>query len=114
MLGEPGYESDCPGLGMLLGYSPNAAGVQRLQSGIGGTPLGDLIKTCAGRSFECLKSAVCGKAWSLRCTTPNGKMDSEAVTVDRGETVQVDLRGCTSGGAGAGGMPPQPKPSSAG
>jgi murein tripeptide amidase MpaA len=54
------------------------------------------------------------EAWSLRCTTPNGKKDSEAVTVDRGETVNVDLRGCTSGGAGAGGIPPQPKPSSAG
>ena len=30
------------------------------------------------------------------------------------DLVEVDLRGCTSGGAGAGGMPPQPKPSSAG
>ena len=51
------------------------------------------------------------EAWSMSCRTPQGKTDTAAVTVDRGEAVTVDLRGCTSGGGGSGGMPPKPKPS---
>ena len=54
------------------------------------------------------------EAWSLSCRTPKGKTDTAAVTVDRGRVASVDLRGCKPGGAGTGGTPPKPKPTTTG
>jgi len=48
------------------------------------------------------------ESWSLSCETPKGKRDTEAVTVDRGESVRVALRKC-GGGKSKTSSKPKPK-----